>query len=72
MASERARKVFAQAAKQELHLAMIELPIDLVRAYIPDLEQNAESVTCLRSVLMKPEHETWLDPIMEILESIEW
>lgn len=66
--SARARHIFASAAKQNLHLAMIELPVALVQRYAPKLEANGETVTCLRSVLMKPEHGNWLDAIMEILE----
>ena len=66
--SERARAVFAKAAEEGLHLAMIELPTALVRRYVPDLDDNAETMTCLRSVLMKPEHQDWLDVIMDILE----
>jgi glutamate/tyrosine decarboxylase-like PLP-dependent enzyme len=67
-ASNRARRVFEFAAKKELHLALIELPVELVQAYVPDLEANAKSVTCLRSVLMKPEHLDWLDRLVEILD----
>jgi glutamate/tyrosine decarboxylase-like PLP-dependent enzyme len=67
-ASSRARRVFELAAKQDLHLALIELPIALVNAYLPDLEANAETVTCLRSVLMKPEHLDWLDRLEAILD----
>ncbi len=67
-ASEKARTVFARAAEMDLHLAMIELPASLVKQYAPDMDINAETITCLRSVLMKPEHQDWLDAIMEILE----
>jgi len=67
-ASSRARRVFELAAKKELHLALIELPVELVQAYVPDLEANADTVTCLRSVLMKPEHLDWLDRLVEILD----
>jgi hypothetical protein len=67
-ASNRARRVFEFAAKKELHWALIELPVELVQAYVPDLEANAKSVTCLRSVLMKPEHLDWLDRLVEILD----
>jgi len=66
--SERARQVFQQAAQKELHLAMIELPLDLVRTYLPQLEADTATVTCLRSVLMKPEHKDWLPEITAILE----
>lgn len=66
--SAKARRVFERAAKKELHLAMIELPVDLVRTSVPGLEPDVETVTCLRSVLMKPEHNDWLPKIMAILE----
>ncbi len=68
-ASRQTRAVFEHAASQNLHLAMIELPADLVQHYVPAIEKNSESVTCLRSVLMKPEHRDWLDRIMDVLES---
>ncbi len=66
--SAKARRVFELAAQKDLHLAMIELPVDLVRTYVPGLEPDVETVTCLRSVLMKPEHKDWLPQIMAILE----
>ena len=68
-ASQAARDIFARAATQELHLAMMEVPVELVASCIPGLEIDADSVTCLRSVLMKPEHKDWLDRIMHILEA---
>ncbi len=67
--SERARKLFAKAAEHELHLAMIELPVELVADYAPGISANSKTITCLRSVLMKPEQRDWLDRIVEILES---
>ncbi len=66
--SDKARSVFASAAQENLHLALIELPVDLVCSYMPQLQRNGDTVTCLRSVLMKPEHRDWLDAIMAILE----
>jgi len=66
--SAKARRVFELAAQKELHLAMIELPVDLVRTFVPGLEPDVGNVTCLRSVLMKPEHKDWLPQIMAILE----
>lgn len=68
--SARARAVFDDAAEQELHLALIELPLSLVKEWIPDLDPNAETVTCLRSVMMKAEQESWIDEIVTILESV--
>jgi glutamate/tyrosine decarboxylase-like PLP-dependent enzyme len=67
-ASKKARQVFELAAKHELHLALSEMPVDLVRLYLPELRANREAVTCLRSVLMKPEHGVWLDRMMAVLD----
>ena len=67
--SKRAREVFESAAKRELHLALIELPIDFLQAYAPHIEADADSIVCLRSALMKPEHEEWVDRITALLEA---
>ena len=67
-ASERAGEVFAEAAKRNLHLALITLPASMISEYWPDLILDQDSVTCLRSCLMKPEHFDWLDTIAAILE----
>ena len=67
--SRRAREVLDAAAERELHLALIELPIEIFSAYAPDVEVDTESVACLRSVLMKPEHEEWLERITALLEA---
>ncbi|MCP5092050.1 MAG: aspartate aminotransferase family protein, partial [Gammaproteobacteria bacterium] len=68
-ASARTRALFKTAAEHDLHLAMIELPVELVRDYASAMNMNSETITCLRSVLMKPEHRDWLDRIVDILES---
>jgi glutamate/tyrosine decarboxylase-like PLP-dependent enzyme len=67
--STRARQVFNEAAKRELHLALVELPVDFVGRYAPEIEADSETITCLRSVLMKPEHEDWLERITALLEA---
>jgi len=66
--SERARKLFENAFRHGLHLALMELPMSLAGHWLPDIEGDAETITCLRSVLMKPEHEQWTDRIIELLE----
>ena len=68
-ASNLARKLFEETAKRELHLALIELPAELVRHYWPDLIMNRDTVTCIRSCLMKPEHLDWIDDIWSVLDS---
>jgi glutamate/tyrosine decarboxylase-like PLP-dependent enzyme len=68
-ASARASQLFERAAADNLHLALIELPAETLRTYAPDMRCTTDTVTCLRSVLMKPEHGEWLERIMAILES---
>ncbi len=68
-ASAAARRTFDQAAKKGLHLALISLPISLAQPWLGDIEINSETITCLRSVLMKPEHEDWCDRILGLLET---
>jgi tyrosine decarboxylase / aspartate 1-decarboxylase len=65
-ASAASRRVFDEAARRGLHLALAELPVaffDLA----PAIERDRETITCLRSVLMKPEHREWIDRIWQIL-----
>jgi tyrosine decarboxylase/aspartate 1-decarboxylase len=68
-ASTLARKLFEETAKRELHLALIELPAELVRHYWPELVMNRDTLTCIRSCLMKPEHLDWIDDIWTVLDS---
>jgi glutamate/tyrosine decarboxylase-like PLP-dependent enzyme len=65
-ASERAQLVFDRAAARDLHLALVQLPCSWFRAS-GELESASGAITCLRSVLMKPEHEAWLGRIWERL-----
>jgi tyrosine decarboxylase / aspartate 1-decarboxylase len=69
LASRLARSVFAEAAKQNLHLALAELPATFFDTAANIIEQDMETVTCLRSVLMKPEHLDWIDRIWGILDA---
>ncbi len=67
--SELSQRIFEQAAKHNLHLALIRLPVRFFRssASKPSLPETDGTVLCLRSVLMKPEHRDWLPRIWEIL-----
>jgi glutamate/tyrosine decarboxylase-like PLP-dependent enzyme len=65
-ASERARKAFNACAARDLHLALVQLPGSWF-GVSGGVEGGSGAVTCLRSVLMKPEHEAWLDRIWERL-----
>ena len=64
-ASARARRLFDEAARRHLHLALAELPVEFFD--LGRMEQDRPTLTCLRSVLMKPEHRDWADRIWEIL-----
>jgi tyrosine decarboxylase/aspartate 1-decarboxylase len=66
--SAKARLVFEAAAKRDLHLAVAELPFSLWSAAIGEMKRDRETMTCLRLVLMKPEHLEWLDQIWERLD----
>jgi glutamate/tyrosine decarboxylase-like PLP-dependent enzyme len=64
--SQLAQKVFDACAAQDLHLALVQLPLSWFASSAIGANQNTQ-VTCLRSVLMKPEHEAWLDQIWQRL-----
>ena len=60
------RKIFEAAAARNLHLAVAELPAEFF-GLGSGPAANQSTVTCLRSVLMKPEHKEWIGKIWEIL-----
>ena len=60
------RKIFEAAAARNLHLAVAELPAEFF-GLGNGPAANQSTVTCLRSVLMKPEHKEWIGKIWEIL-----
>jgi tyrosine decarboxylase/aspartate 1-decarboxylase len=64
-ASARARKLFEEAARRQLHLALAELPVEFFD--LGRVDKDRPTLTCLRSVLMKPEHREWADRIWEII-----
>lgn len=66
-ASEKSREIFAAAARRNLHLAIAELPVSFFEANLGAMKRDRNSLTCLRSVLMKPEHREWIGRIWEIL-----
>jgi len=64
-ASDRAQSIFSACAARKLHLALVQLP----QFWFARAESDKEVVTCLRSVLMKPEHELWIDRIWKELRA---
>jgi glutamate/tyrosine decarboxylase-like PLP-dependent enzyme len=78
--SEKSRRIFAETARMGLHLALAELPVKFWQRWRlakDDSEKSVEAavprtgrtVTCLRSVLMKPEHLEWVGRIIELAEN---
>ena len=66
-ASLLARKVFDAAATRDLHLAVAELPTEFFAADMNEMKGDRPTLTCLRSVLMKPAHREWVGRIWGIL-----
>jgi tyrosine decarboxylase/aspartate 1-decarboxylase len=69
-ASRLAHSIFLACATENLHLALVQLPESWFQpGHSAGARNGGEKVTCLRSVLMKPEHEAWLERIWEILSA---
>jgi glutamate/tyrosine decarboxylase-like PLP-dependent enzyme len=67
--STRSRQIFEAAARRNLHLAVAELPVSFFEANLGPIKTDRNTLTCLRSVLMKPEHKEWIPRIWEILSA---
>jgi tyrosine decarboxylase / aspartate 1-decarboxylase len=61
--SQRAQEVFDRAAQSGLHLALAHLPARFFAEAKWNDAREGSTVTCLRSVLMKPEHLCWIEEI---------
>ena len=66
-ASARSRRIFEEAAKRQLHLALAELPAGFFDLDEAGIARDRDTVTALRSVLMKPEHREWVPRILGLL-----
>ncbi|WP_409182862.1 pyridoxal phosphate-dependent decarboxylase family protein [Amycolatopsis sp. VS8301801F10] len=53
-----------------LYLSTLRVDADAFAALHPDVERDAETVTILRSVLMKPEHEAWVPQLKQALDRL--
>jgi tyrosine decarboxylase / aspartate 1-decarboxylase len=67
-ASRRALEIFGSAERLGLYLAVAELPVAFFAESLGPMRVDAETISCLRSVLMKPEHLDWIDRIIALLE----
>ena len=66
-ASTLTQRIFDEAARRQLHLALVTLPVHLIE--VQDMQRDRDTIICLRSVLMKPEHREWVDRIWAILDA---
>jgi glutamate/tyrosine decarboxylase-like PLP-dependent enzyme len=70
--SARSQAIFDEARRRDLYLALATLPTRYFpNGTWPSQEHSAleDHVTCLRSVVMKPEHLAWMDEIWSRLDS---
>jgi glutamate/tyrosine decarboxylase-like PLP-dependent enzyme len=67
--SAMSRRIFAESAALGLHLALAELPATFFEELPAGVKRDRETLTCLRSVLMKPEHLYWVNRIWEIVQT---
>jgi len=63
------RRIFDAAAKRDLHLAVAESPVRFWEANLVAMRRDRETITSLRSVLMKPEHFDWVGRIWDLLSA---
>jgi tyrosine decarboxylase / aspartate 1-decarboxylase len=63
------RKAFEAAAKRDLHLAVAELPVHFWEKNLGNMKRDRDTLTCLRSVLMKSEHLDWVERIWGLLSA---
>jgi tyrosine decarboxylase/aspartate 1-decarboxylase len=68
--SAASQRIFEAAAKQNLHLALIRVPLRFFASQHNLTGAPEDALLCLRSVLMKPEHRNWLDRIYAILSRV--
>jgi len=66
--SQLAQRIFAEAERRHLYLALANLPVMFFDLEAAGMKADTDTITCLRSVLMKPEHRQWLEEIWKILD----
>ena len=68
--SKRTEDIFHAAAKENIHFATFKYPSSLLQTIWTDVAFDQQSVTCLRSCMMKPEHYDWAERIWEIFDKV--
>ena len=71
--SKSSQNIFTSLAKNHnLHLALIKIPLHLLDARWEDCEKDQETLTCLRSCLMKPEHLEFVEDMWNMVQNSTW
>ncbi len=70
-ASALSKAIFDALAKRDIHIALVKVPASFVSKKFPQLAKDADSLTCMRVCLMKPEHNRWLGGFLEELKALE-
>ena len=65
--SKASNAIFEKAAANNLHLALLNYPVQLLPAQWGRIKKDEAYVTCLRSCLIKTEHTDWVDEIWKIV-----
>jgi len=71
--SRRSNDIFSVGMKDKekgLHLSLFRLESSFFAEHFPDIKIDSESVTVLRSVMMKPEHRLFVPELMQRLEQL--
>lgn len=68
LASKFSQKLFESLAAKNLHLAMVKLPISLFKNKWSNNKNEARTVMCLRSCLIKPQHYNIIDKIYKMID----
>jgi len=68
--SRLAKEIFKVAAQENLHLALANVSKELFLETGAGINWDIDSITCLRSCLMKPEHLDWIDQIWQTLDTV--
>jgi len=66
--SDLSSNIFETCAEKNLHLALATLPVRFFEgSFGSGIEKDADTIVCLRSCLMKPDHLDWMDSIWNLL-----
>jgi tyrosine decarboxylase/aspartate 1-decarboxylase len=68
VSSALAQEIFEEAARLDLHLAVVSMPQTLCVEADPVGEWDAPVLVCLRACAMKPQHLAWLNEVTDRLD----